>query len=60
MSISTEKDQQKEKLESVRSDNTIVTPIYNGKPQPDCTIVEAVINLPDHKPTTWSFIYHDK
>ena len=47
------------KLELVRSDNTIVTPIYNGKPQPDCTLVEAVINLPIQQPTTWSFIYHD-
>lgn len=58
MSISTEKDQ-KEKSELVRSDNAIVTPIYDGKPQPDCTIVEAVIDLPIKQPTTWSFIYHD-
>lgn len=58
MSTSTEKDQ-KEKSESVRSDNAIVTPIYNGKPQPDCTIVEAVIDLYIQQPKTWSLIYHD-
>lgn len=58
MSTSTEKDP-KEKSESVRSDNTIVTPIYDGKPQPDCTIVEAVINLSIQQPKTWSLIYYD-
>lgn len=57
MSTSTEKDQKKS--ESVRSDNAIVTPIHDGKPQPDCTIVEAVINLSIQQPKTWSFIYHD-
>ena len=56
MSTSTGKDQQSK---SVRSDNAIVTPIYNGKPQPDCTIVEAVIDLSAQQPKSWSFIYHD-
>jgi len=48
-----------EKEKKLRSDKTIVTPIYNGKPQSNCTFVEAVINLSIQQPTTWSFIYHD-
>ena len=38
------------------SSDQIVTPIYNGHPQPSRTLEQAVEDLGNDQPNTWSII----
>ena len=36
-----------------------VTPIHNGKAQPNTSFEQAIIDLGNKHPSTWSIIRHD-
>lgn len=58
MENSSDKDKPKEKVVPITetTPDQVVTPIYNGKAQPECTFLEYVEDLPKSNPNTWSKI----
>lgn len=56
-----DKDKQSDKVETrYTSSDQSVTPIYNGKTQPECTFEEFVEDLANHPDSTnWSHIKND-
>lgn len=53
-----DKDKPKEEVVSITetTSDQVVTPIHNGKAQPECTFEEYVRKLPESNPNTWSKI----
>jgi len=54
----TDKDKPKEKVVHITetTSDQKVTPILDGKAQPECTFQEYVEHLPDSQPKNWSKI----
>lgn len=56
-----DKDKQLDRLDTrYTSSDQSVTPIYNGKAQPETTFDKFVENLGNDHPTNWSHIKNDK
>lgn len=61
MCNSEDKDKQSNRVATnYTSSEQSVIPIYNGKPQDECTFEEYVENLGNYHPTNWSNIKNDK
>jgi hypothetical protein len=56
MEMSNSKDKEKQPESPPKN----VTPIHDGKVQPDTTLEKAIIDLGNTHPNTWSIIHHDK
>jgi hypothetical protein len=55
-----DKDKESDRVDThYTSSDQSVTPIYNGKVQPECTFEEFVEDLGNNHPTNWSHIKND-
>jgi len=54
MFLSTDKDKKPKPNEEVSSEQVI--PIYNGKTQESTSLEQAITDLGNNRPTTWSII----